>query len=78
MSAMLVETIADVKAENRERKDAEAVYTAVSTALRELQGLKIEDSTAKITSINNKLGQIIKVSTKLLNEVQKRLERKVS
>lgn len=70
VSSELVETIQDIKAENKERKNAEAVYESVSIALRELQGLTIDDETAKIESIKNKLDQIIDASKRLLNEIE--------
>lgn len=70
MSAKIVETIADVKAENKEKKDVEAVYDGVSRALRELQGLAIDDDTAKMESIKNKLDQLIIVANRLLVELQ--------
>ncbi|MBK7649616.1 MAG: hypothetical protein IPJ20_01180 [Flammeovirgaceae bacterium] len=50
-SSDLVELIADVKAENKEKRDTEAVYEGVSAALRELQGLTVDNDTAKIDSI---------------------------
>jgi hypothetical protein len=69
-SENLVDVIADVKAENKEKKDAEAVYESVSTALRELQGLMIDNDTAKLGSIRNKLEQIISSSNRLLEELK--------
>ena len=68
-SSKLIDLIADVNAENRERKDLEAVYESVSSALRELQGLSIENDTAKLGSIKSKLEQIISASERLLNEI---------
>ena len=62
--------IADIKAENKEKKNAEAVYESVSTALRELQGLAFDDDTSKIDSIINKLKQIISTSERLLQEAK--------
>lgn len=70
ISSDLVEIIADVKAENKEKKDTEAVYESVSLALRELQGLTIDNDTAKTASIKNKLGQIIVASNRLLSELE--------
>jgi len=67
-SGKLVEAIADVQAENKEKRDTEAVYNSVSAALRELQGLIIDNETAKLDSIKTKLDQIINVSKKLLDE----------
>jgi hypothetical protein len=69
-SENLVEVIADVKAENKEKRDAEAVYESVSIALRELQGLTIDNDTAKLGSIKNKLNQIISSSHRLLDELK--------
>jgi len=69
-SGNLVDVIADIKAENKEKKDAESVYESVSTALRELQGLAIDNDTSKIGSINNKLEQIISASERLLKEIK--------
>ncbi len=69
-SENLVEVIADVKAENKEKKDAEAVYESVSSALRELQGLTIDNDTVKLGSIKNKLVQIISSSQRLLDELK--------
>ena len=64
----LLEAIADVNAENKERRNTEAVYEGVSTALRELQGLIIDDETIKVRSVVNKLKQIIETSERLLRE----------
>lgn len=64
----LIEAIADVQAENKEKRDTEAVYEGVSSALRELQGLVIDSETAKIGSIKNKLEQIITAARRLLDE----------
>jgi len=69
-SERLMEAIEDVKAENKEKRDTEAVYEGVSTALRELQGLIIDQDTAKINSIINKLKQIIETSSRLLKDAQ--------
>lgn len=67
----LMEAIEDVKAENKERRDTEAVYEGVSTALRELQGLVIDQDTAKIGAVKNKLNEIVNISTKLLKDTEK-------
>lgn len=67
-ASKLIEVIADVQAENKEKRDTEAAYEAVSSALRELQGLTIDNYTAKISSIKNKLEQIISASNRLLDE----------
>jgi hypothetical protein len=69
-SATLIDIIADVNAENKEKRDTEAVYESVSAALRELQGLTIENDTAKTGSIKNKLEQIISASERLLDELK--------
>lgn len=71
LSKKLIETIADVKAKNKEQKDTEIVYESVSNALRELQGLTVDDKTIKLESIINKLEQIIQVSGELLSNVKK-------
>lgn len=68
-SSKLIDLIADVNAENKEKRDLEAVYESVSSALRELQGLTIENDTAKLGSIKSKLEQIISASERLLNEI---------
>jgi AraC-like DNA-binding protein len=70
VASTLVEKIADVKAENKEKDDVEAVYVAVSNALREIQGLVIDSDTAKIESIKNKLQQIIQSSNVLLSQIR--------
>ncbi len=70
MAALLVEKIADVKAENKEQSNNEAVYDAVSSALRELQGLSIDNDTAKQESIKHKLEQIITASQDLMKQLQ--------
>jgi hypothetical protein len=69
-AATLVERIADIKAENKEKVDNESVYESVSSALRELQGLTIDDDTAKLDSIKSKLEQIISTSQALLSQVK--------
>lgn len=70
VAATLVETIADVKAENKERRDTEAVYESVSAALRELQGLTIDNDTAKVKGTINKLEQIIAAANRLIKELK--------
>lgn len=70
LSPVLVETIADVKAENVEKKEAETVYKGVSSALRSLQGLVIEENTIELTGISNKLNQIIKVVNELMSQIE--------
>ena len=72
LSSELIETIADIKAENKEIKNNEAVYESVSSALRELQGLTIENETAKLGSIKSKLDQIVITSNRLLEELKDR------
>ncbi|EHP50062.1 ParB/RepB/Spo0J family partition protein [Odoribacter laneus] len=66
---LLTDTIADVQAENKEKRDAEAVYNGVSNALRELHGLIIDQDTAKLDSVKMKLREIISVATSLLSEI---------
>lgn len=68
-SISLLDVIADVKAENKEKRDAEAVYESVSTALRELQGLTVDNDTSKVGSIKSKLEQIISSAQRLLREL---------
>lgn len=68
-SNSLLDVIADVKAENKEKRDAEAVYESVSTALRELQGLTVDNDTSKVESIKSKLEQIISSAQRLLKEL---------
>ena len=70
ISSQLIERIADVKAENKEKTDTEAVYQAVSASLRELQGLTVDNDTAKIDSIKNKLDQIISTANELLLQIK--------
>lgn len=70
-SKLLQETIKDVKAENTEKRDMEAVYESVSEALRQLQGLVITDHTAKIESVHNKLEEILKLTSELLKQTKK-------
>lgn len=67
-SRLLQDTIQDVKAENTEKRDMEAVYESVSEALRQLQGLVITNRTAKIESIYNKLQEIQKLTTDLVKQ----------
>lgn len=69
ISNSLLDLIADVKAENKEKRDAEAVYDSVSTALRELQGLTVDNDTSKVESIKSKLEQIISSAQQLLKEL---------
>jgi len=69
-SDQLVETIKDVREENKEKRDAEAVFESISTALRELQGLVIDNETTKLASIKKKLEQIILNSNRLLVQVK--------
>jgi hypothetical protein len=67
-ASILIDAIADVQAENKEKRNAEAVYEGVSAALRDIQGLIIDSETAKINSIRNKLEQIIDAALRLLRE----------
>lgn len=69
-SEKLLEAIEDVKAENKERNDAEAVYNGVSIALRELQGLAIDSDTAKLNIVVTKLYQIMEISAHLLKDAE--------
>jgi ParB-like chromosome segregation protein Spo0J len=71
VSKLLQNTIKDVTAKNTEIKGAEAAFDAVSEALRKLQPLKIDNTTAKIEGISNKLAEIINVSTDLLKQARK-------
>lgn len=68
-SKLIVETIEDVKAENKEKEDAEFVYDAVNNALRQLTGLVIDSDTTKIESIKQKLEEIIVISNELIKEI---------
>jgi hypothetical protein len=70
LASSIIEKIADVKAENKEKTDSEAIYESVSAALRELQGLSIDNETAKIESIKNKLDQIQKACTMLQEQIR--------
>lgn len=70
-SKLLQDTIQDVKAENTEKRDMEAVYEAVSEALRQLQGLVITSNTAKIESVHNKLEEIQKLTEDLLKQTKR-------
>lgn len=69
-ASKLMEVIADVEAENKEKRNSEAVYEAVSSALRDLQGLVIDEDTSKISTIRRKLEQILSVSERLLKRVE--------
>lgn len=69
ISTSIVEAIRDIKAANKEKENNEAVYEAVSEALRELTGLTIEDDTSKKESIKSKLHQIISISQELLKGI---------
>lgn len=71
ISMALQEIIQDVKAKNKERKGAEAVYDAVSDALRQLQGLSINKNTSNIVGVANKLDEIIKISSDLYKQARK-------
>jgi hypothetical protein len=66
----ILEKMADVKAENKEQTDSEAVYEAVSSSLRELQGLVIDNDTAKLVEIRSKLEQIISSANSLIKQVK--------
>lgn len=68
-SRNLVDIILDVKEANKEKRDAEAVYLSVRSALRELQGLTIDNDTTKLIGIKNNLEQIINTSQRLLKEL---------
>ena len=59
VSTIIMESIADVKAEKKEQSEAEAVYEGVSSALRELQSLSVDESSTKLEATKNKLDQII-------------------
>jgi hypothetical protein len=68
-SKKIMEAVADIKAEKKEVSEAEAVYEGVSSALRDLQGLVIDDSSTKLEATKNKLEQIMKVAKILLDEI---------
>lgn len=68
-AAELLEKIADVKALLKEKTDSEAVYESISSSLRELQGLVIDNDTAKKESIKIKLEQISAISIELLAQL---------
>lgn len=70
-SKILQDTIQDVKALSTEKKDMEAVYEAVSEALRQLQGLIITNNTAKLESVHNKLEEIQKITSDLLKQIKR-------
>jgi len=70
-SILIQRAIKDVKAESMEKKDAEAVYDSVSEALRQLQGLVIYKNTAKLEGVHNKLEEILKISSDLMNQAKK-------
>jgi hypothetical protein len=70
-SSKILETIADIKAERKELNEAESVYESVSSALRELQNLIINEQSTKIESTKVKLGQIIKVSQELIEQIDR-------
>ena len=52
-----------------EISEAEAVYDAVSSALRELKSLSITDDTTRLEATNNKLNEIISASKKLKDQI---------
>ncbi len=66
----LVEKIADVKAENKEKNDTEAVYNGVSEALRQIQNLVIDNDTAKLEEIKNKITQLLIVAEALREQIK--------
>lgn len=67
---LLMETIADVEAETKEQKEAEAVYKGISTSLRALQCLIVDEGSTKLEASKNKLEEIIKVSIALLDQIK--------
>ena len=73
LSSLILEKISDVKAENKEKTDNEAVYESISTALRELQGLSIDNESTKLESAKSKLEQIISIATLLLQQVKNQI-----
>lgn len=70
VSPILVDTIRDVAEENKERKDTEAVYDAVSSALRQLNAVVITSNAAKLSSIISKLEEIKGRATELLGQAK--------
>lgn len=68
-SKLLTETVADVRAENKEKEDAEYVYDSVSNALRQLTGLTIDQETAKVQSVKSKLEEILIISSDLIKQI---------
>lgn len=70
VSPVLVETIKDVAEENKERKDTEAAYEAVSSAQRQLNAVVISSNAAKLSSIIKKLEEIQARAKDLLGQAK--------
>jgi len=76
ISPLILSTIADIKAETKEQEEAAAVYEAVSSALRELQSLVIDNQSTKLESTKKKLLEIIRLANELHNKIEKVLVEK--
>lgn len=70
LSGKLLEITADVVALSKEISEAESVYDAVSSALRELQSLLVTEDSTRLESTNNKLDEIISVSKRLKQQIE--------
>lgn len=67
---LLIDIIEDAKAEKKDKEATDYVDEAVKKALRELNGLVVTNETSNIPGIKNKLKEIIKISQKLLVNIE--------
>lgn len=70
----LLETIEDLKAAEKEKDTQEAVYTSVSNALRELQGLTVKNDSTMLLPAKVKLEEIKAKTDELLGQIDEILK----
>ncbi len=69
----LIEIKEDVKAEKKEMKDHETVYSSVSDALRNLSGVHVNDDSSKLVEAKKKLEELLIIAEALLTEIDNKL-----
>jgi hypothetical protein len=71
-SAQIMNILEDVVAEKKEQNACESLYDGVDKALKILLTLVLENSSKKLDETKSKLNQILKVTYKLIDEIEKK------
>ncbi len=69
VSEIIIDAVEDVIAEKKDKSKAESLYTGVSSALRDIQGLSVEKYSTQLDATKNKLLVLIEVSEKLIKQI---------